>query len=519
MDIKAILCTAATLMILSHQVGSTAVESNRQIIEDTLKYCKNKDSSNVDFATDPVTGLREYLLWSMNMAEYNKDVFKQQLQLRLKGDERSLKTIESVCFTDDTSVKEEIVKRLKPTKNTVQTQIELLKLVNVLDDARFKLHRGGLTEEDKSKLLDHIVNSVEKANNGGNSELTRLKIREVNFNDSDSMSSNFDAADQVFGTEGILKFGLQGFNDLFGAHQGIRRGETVVVAALQHKWKSGVLLTSLLQAINFNTPTFLVLPPPPEGQPDTRKALFLHITLENDALQDMLSAYAYLYENLTGKKASLVGMSQEEKEKAVDFVKRYMDYRGVEFRILQYKAGELTYSHIMDIVEEYKQLNYEIHMVTLDYMGKMSTRGCRNAMVGQDIQDLYQRLQNFFLTEKIAFITAHQLSTEAKALERDGEETLVKRVANLGYYAGCKSVDNEVDMEIFQHKIVINGKHYITWQRGKHRKPGVDTPEEMKFCIYQMQDIGSIPWDYGKDATFTRRMPGIGNGEVAVDMF
>lgn len=519
MDIKTILSTTASLMILSHQIGLNSLDNNRQIIEDALKYCRHKDQSNADFTNDPVTGLREYLLWGLAITEYNKDVFKQQLQLRLKGGEKLYESIESLCFPDKDENREEIVKKIKPTRTTAVNQLEILKLVNILDDARFKLHRGGMSENEKTNLLDNLVNSVERANNGGNDELNRLKIREVNFNDSESMSKNFDDAEQVFGTEGILKFGLQGFNDLFGQHQGIRRGETVVVAALQHKWKSGVLLTSLLQAINFNKPTFLVSPPPEEGQSDTRKALFLHITLENDALQDMLSAYAYLYENLTGKKASLVGMSEEEKAKAVDFVKRYMDYRGVEFRILQYKAGELTYAHIMDIVEEYKELGYEIHMITLDYMGKMSTRGCRNAMVGQDIQDLYQRLQNFFLTEKIAFITAHQLSTEAKALERDGEETLVKRVANLGYYAGCKSVDNEVDMEIFQHKVVIGGKHYITWQRGKHRKPGVDTPEEKKFCIYQMQDIGSIPWDYGKEPTFTRRMPGLGNGEVAVDMF
>lgn len=138
---------------------------------------------------------------------------------------------------------------------------------------------------------------------------------------------------------------------------------------------------------------------------------------------------------------------------------------------------------------------------------------------GKDIQDLYQRMQNFMLRKKIGFLTAHQMSTEAKALERGGEAILVKAVCELGYYAGCRTVDNEVDMEIYQHKVIIGGRHYLTWQRGKHRKPGNPTDENMKFCVYEMLPVATIPWDYDREPRYQRRIPGYGNNEVNMDMF
>ena len=229
--------------------------------------------------------------------------------------------------------------------------------------------------------------------------------------------------------------------------------------------------------------------------------------------------YKYVREQLEGVPTSITNLSKEEKEFAVKYVNDFFNNSGFEFRVLQFAAGEFGYSELFATIDGYESLGYEIHYCSLDYMGKMSTRGCIDGPHGRNIQDLYQRIQNYMLRKKIAFMTAHQMSTEAKALERNGEEILVQAVCELGYYAGCKTVDNEVDIEIYQHIVKIAGKSYMTWQRGKHRKPGTVTPDLMRFCVYDLFDTAVMACDSDIEPWFTRRLPGYGNSDVSVDMF
>jgi hypothetical protein len=96
------------------------------------------------------------------------------------------------------------------------------------------------------------------------------------------------------------------------------------------------------------------------------------------------------------------------------------------------------------------------------------------------------------------------MSTEAKQLIRDGTHDFVKVVANKGYYADCRGLDLEVDMEIYQHIVKQNGVSYLTLQRGKHRKVGI-TPEKDQFTVYAFDIVGDIRDDLlGEDCSRTR---------------
>jgi hypothetical protein len=90
---------------------------------------------------------------------------------------------------------------------------------------------------------------------------------------------------------------------------------------------------------------------------------------------------------------------------------------------------------------------------------------------------------------KILHITPHQLSTEAKHLMRDGHSDFVKKMVGGGYYTGCKSVDNEVDIELFINIEKVNGEAFLTMQRGKHR--GVNgTLEKDKYMVLPFPEEG-----------------------------
>jgi hypothetical protein len=72
----------------------------------------------------------------------------------------------------------------------------------------------------------------------------------------------------------------------------------------------------------------------------------------------------------------------------------------------------------------------------------------------------------------------------------------VKEIANKGYYDKCKTIDQEVDWEIYGHIEKHRGDSYYTIQRGKHRIP-TTIPDDQKFVVYRMHEIGAIPDDIG----------------------
>jgi hypothetical protein len=65
------------------------------------------------------------------------------------------------------------------------------------------------------------------------------------------------------------------------------------------------------------------------------------------------------------------------------------------------------------------------------------------------------------------------------------------------------------------HKEMVNGESYLTIQRGKHRKPGNETPLKHQYTVLPFAQVGAIRDDINSADT-SRRVPGggaIGSGE------
>lgn len=105
------------------------------------------------------------------------------------------------------------------------------------------------------------------------------------------------------------------------------------------------------------------------------------------------------------------------------------------------------------------------------------------------------------ITRGITFFSPHQLSSDALQLSRENTEDLVKVVANRGYYDGCRRLGQEPDLEILFHIVRLNGKAYLTIQRGKHRN--TVTAEKDQYLVLPFNDIGTLPWDIDKEDDFT----------------
>ena len=123
--------------------------------------------------------------------------------------------------------------------------------------------------------------------------------------------------------------------------------------------------------------------------------------------------------------------------------------------------------------------------------------GCITGFTGADTRDLFRRVRNFCSARKITVITPHQISMDGKNLLREGRDMIVKELVGKSYWDSCKTIDQEVDVEILIHIEIVDGKKYLTCVRGKHRKSGTVTPLKDLFCILPFYPVGAVRDDFG----------------------
>lgn len=502
MDIKHTLATAVTLLCLG-TLQADAVDAHKYLAKEVLDNCKVSDAVQTDFGTDTIGGLKEIINWQLKTPSYDRELLLQQVKLRAGNDTSVYYGIETGI-----SVKAGEEDKLKSRARTLETilrkTLNKIKLLNKLDYSRFSYRQAEQDSEKEMTILSELRQAIQQVETGAGQGNAHLGT--IDFTNREQVRQAFSASQQLYSNEGILTFGLQGWNNLFGDHQGVRRGETVLLSALSHHYKSGQLRACFAQMLTFNKPTFLHLDE--EGKPLKKKACGIHITVENPYLGELLEFTRYFKEQETDERYDNKNLSAEQQDEAVDYIMDKMTQNEIHGFIEQHNPTEFGYAELFALVEKYEDQGFEVQFITMDYVGRMSTKGCDQGANGQARKNLYERVQAFMLKKKIAFITAHQMSSEAKQLLRDGERLLVQAVCGLGYYMECRTLENEVDMEIYQALVTIGGKVFITWQRGKHRKPGAPTPEAMRFCVYPMTPVADVKWDLGKKAAYTNRLNG-----------
>jgi hypothetical protein len=333
-------------------------------------------------------------------------------------------------------------------------------------------------------------------------------VNSIDLGDSKSIENVLGQARELNDDKGIMKFGWQALNRM--TQGGLRRGECVVIGALQHNFKTGMTLSLFKHIALYNKP-YMLNP--------KKKPLLLRISFEDPLSLNLPFLYRNIYENKTGKIADINGKSLEELS---EYITRELTINGYHIKMMHVNPSLWTYRDLCNKILELEAEGYEIHLCMLDYLPMLPTTGCmEGGPIGSPMRDMYRRVRNFFSSRKISLVTPHQLSTEAKMLIRNGlEESFVKEIANKGYYDGCRTIDQEVDLELYIHKVIVDGKSYLTIQRGKHRVI-IQTPEEHKFCVLPFHDVGDIRDDINDVDTSTKR-PGaikLSNGEEKPNFF
>lgn len=472
MDSKLLLVKIITLLFLESQLSKKANASSRVIATAALSFVKAPDAAVLtDFSRDSLGRLLEIANWMINTPateSFDKTDLMQRVRMATETEDYTYDALASNIQMEQTD--EDMKASIKAAREFINTFINRATINSIVKDAyyqvQFKPENVDWNHYVKDLLsrLDPFKNSQETTKNS--------LVECVDLSNLESLQDAFKVAVESISPEGIIKFGWQGFNRMFGEYGGARRGEMIVVGALQHNFKSGTSLEMLKSAALYNRP-FMHDP--------TKRPMLLRISFENSAMTDLIHLYRSLVEPEIGMKIDQASINPIE---AAVYVNEKLSKNGYTVKIDHYDPSEFTIFDLFDVIEKYENDGYEIHMLNIDYLAMMSTKGCKQGATGQDIRDLFRRTRNMIESKKILCVTPHQLSTDAKKLTRQGVEDFVKEIANKGYWDSCTTIDQEVDMEIYQHKVEINGEAYLTFQRGKHRKPGV-TPAADLYTVYK----------------------------------
>lgn len=492
MDSKLLLVKSLTLLYRESQLEGTKEKSNNLVREIVSKIKPAEINLDMGGEQDIVKGLVRTVLSMCDDPSdhmYDQTEFLQQMRVNTQDDTDLYDSI-SMAVTKqmtDNELKRYCLNLHRSLKSYQREEA----IAEIVSRAAYKLRfeRDGL---DMRKFVEEHYAAMEPYI-GDDTAGHPAIVDEIDVDDDEAVEQAFkEVKDKVSGA-GLLKTGYQGLNRMLNG--GFVRGAEVVIGALQHKYKTGFSLSLFKQIALYNEPYML---------DPTKKPLLVRISFEDSAANNFKFLYTSLYENKTRRKADLGCLTEKELQQ---YVKNELTVNGYSIKLLKIDPTQFTYRDIINKLLEYESDGYEIHLCMLDYLAMIPTTGCLQGAMGQDVRDLFRRMRNFTEPRKITLITPHQLSTEAKQKIRDGATNFVQQLVDGGFYDKCKTIDNEVDLELFIHIEKVNGRSYLTIQRGKDRD-NPQTPLEYHYIVLPFEDIGGILDDINGEDTTRKKVGG-----------
>lgn len=351
------------------------------------------------------------------------------------------------------------------------------------------------TDEDKrdSNLNDaiNLARSIVEITQS-NDRLASGAIERVDFSSKKSLMKSLE----LYNEREVaykLQTGLQGLNTMLGERNAFALGECVAFIALNHNFKSGILMTVARGLVKYNTPSLL---------PNKGKPLILFVTLENEANRNVMWLYQHAYEQTYHKSSK--GLSDEE---IVEFVHSFFGDNGFHFIMERRDGSKFGYDEYVSLIESYEAQGYWVVASLLDYANKMKKGSSSNAASSSKgnhnlVGDLFSSMCTYHKTKGILFITAHQLNRGAQDLVASGKSNAVKYFGP-NFIADSLDVSRELDLEVYMH-LEYNqyGQRFLTCQRGKHRYME-STPVAHQYFAYPFTQYG-IEDDINGPAGYTR---------------
>lgn len=506
MDIRVVLSKVVTLVYRTRLIG---IGENDDLIRTILQTAKT-DAPEFSFGNNNTPKkLKELCLELLDTKDaIAKEVLLPRLQLCLETDAKLYQSIKESIEPDyeDSSCKRIITSLVKLLHNYYREH-QASDLINkAAYDLKFNRSKiGNFTD-----YLSLLMGGLEPLAVAHSSVKDPALVTEVDMDDDEGLRGVLEEVKVANSDAGVYSLGWQDLNEM--TQGGGRRGETITVGALQHKYKTGFTLSLFGQIATNNRPIVFA------GE-EGKKPLLLRISFEDAMTNNLQFLYQY-FKAVDGepvKKEDFLCINIEEMAR---YVKGKLTATGFSVKMMRVDPSQWTYLSVINKVIELEAKGYCVHVLMLDYITMLPTTGCSTGPVGFDKRDLLRRLRNFCSARKTMLVTPLQLSTEAKQLIRNGvpEHDFVNQIAEKGYYDGVKSIDQDIDLELYIHLFSHKRKKYLAVRRGKHRLSTV-IDDEAKYFILPFPGLNiPILEDINGEKCSTRKLPRGEGGDSSSNM-
>lgn len=460
MDPNIILVKSITLLYRESQL-----ENNTDYSGDLVKTVVGKiqlSDTDIGIATrrSVAIGLRDLVLEMARSPEtktYEISEFLQQIRLLTNGDDNVYNAIVQGIEPELTTP---ILKRtITNLRKTIKDYFREKKIGEIFKKASRDVNFNRANIEDIQVYVQNVINELTTVCTKSTAKDPGI-VRTMDFTDEESMHQVF--SDVAASNTDDLPF-LTGFKELNMALQGgPRPGDTVVIGALQHNYKTGMSLSLFSHVPCYNKP---------KTKDPSKKPLAYRISAEDPLRNNAQFLYQLLKYEETGIAIDIKGLAVED---MIKYVKQRLSVNGYHVIIDEINPLHWTYQSIFNRVIELESMGYSIEVLSIDYLSKIPTTGCVQGAMGDDMMDLLVKLRAFCAARGILFMTPHQLSTEAKRLlQTVPAEQFLHHIKGGGFFEKTKGLDRIYDIGILCHKVETAGGDYLHVVIDKHRFPSV----------------------------------------------
>lgn len=501
MNVKLILSKCFSLIYRENELKEVSV-SNKEFVLNTISTLEIADSPlTLSNEGKKLLGIRDLIVEMCRVPVGDKFDSNQKLNdLRIICDEETTFYDAVRESTYQPLEEKELNQAIISIRHDIINHLRDDDIKRIISQANNTLKYKNYEIKDMKKYLAGVIAELSPYQEAIEDRKDPAIVAEVNLYTGEGLTEVLrEIRDDARG-ESILKFPWQCINRM--TRGGMRRGQVTTVSALQHHNKSGFCLSSTLGFCIFNDPNTITKE---QDKSKGKIPTVIYISFENEQDKVIGDIYTFLKENLENEKVDDNVMSKIQPNVIANYIKDKTCVNGYQFIFIRVNPSEWTYLDIFNKIISWENEGFDIHVCCIDYLNQIPKTGCNGGSEPDKIQDLFNRVRNFFSAKNIGLLTPHQLSSEALELHRQGKTDLALIVSDGNYYAGSKGLGREVDLELFLYLAKDSGRSYQCIARGKHRLSGITAPEHM-YYILPFEEVGSLRWDINGEDTSLKKI-------------
>jgi len=489
-----LLLTKSIALLYRESLCDDITENSSELVRTVLENIKTTDIEvGLSDEKEIIDALKLTVLSMCNNPldhTYLKDDLLSTIKVNTNDDEKLFSIISDLITNDlkPNYIKRSIVNLRKNLTDYFKEQ----NVGEILTQASYKFKYKREKIKDIKGFISEVISQLEPLQISTTAKDPAI-TGDVDLGDDDSLHKLFDDIKKANNGQNVYKTGWTALNR---ALQGGFRPGLTMIGALQHKYKTGFSLSLFKQIALYNKPL---------TTDKDKKPLLLRISFEDDLDLNIQFLYQSLMYDETREKVDM----DIDSTVMAKYIKEKLQVNGFHIKLLRVNPDQWTYRSICNKVIELEAQGYNIEVLMLDYLSKISLEGCAQGPAGTEYLDMFSKIRNFAAPHGIAAITPHQLNTEASGLLRNGlaDDQLTKRVCGGTHTQFSRQLSQIVDLELYIHICKQDGNSFLSISRGKHRIPTIIPDSHQHFFLQFPNNGMPIPdddIDAGEDNSIRR---------------